>query len=144
MSQTTFSLAPHPPFRLDLTVWALRRRSHNAVDFGMGRPIVGPPLGHDISCPYSSSGSGRQRVIVGPPLGHDISCPYQRFVVRHCSTSDRRPPPPRHQLLQQRLEQLVVRRCLAFQRGDLLVAGAQSFGDDALFRNRRNGYLEAS
>ena len=27
-----FTLAPRPPFRLDLTVWALRRRAHNLVD----------------------------------------------------------------------------------------------------------------
>ena len=27
-----FSIAPDPPFRLDLTVWALRRRAHNAID----------------------------------------------------------------------------------------------------------------
>ena len=27
-----FSVRPIPPFRLDLTVWALRRRSMNAVD----------------------------------------------------------------------------------------------------------------
>jgi len=37
MSQTSFSLAPLPPFRLDLTVWALRRRPHNAVDVWDGR-----------------------------------------------------------------------------------------------------------
>jgi DNA-3-methyladenine glycosylase II len=29
---TTFSLEPAPPFRLDLTVWALRRRPDNRVD----------------------------------------------------------------------------------------------------------------
>jgi DNA-3-methyladenine glycosylase II len=28
----TFTLAARPPFRLDLTVWALRRRAHNLVD----------------------------------------------------------------------------------------------------------------
>jgi DNA-3-methyladenine glycosylase II len=28
----TFTLRPQPPFRLDLTVWALRRRAHNVVD----------------------------------------------------------------------------------------------------------------
>jgi DNA-3-methyladenine glycosylase II len=28
----TFELEPAPPFRLDLTVWALRRRQHNEVD----------------------------------------------------------------------------------------------------------------
>ena len=27
-----FTLQPVPPFRLDLTAWALRRRPHNAVD----------------------------------------------------------------------------------------------------------------
>lgn len=27
-----FSLNPHPPFRLDLTVWALRRQAHNHMD----------------------------------------------------------------------------------------------------------------
>ncbi len=32
MSQPSFSLPPVPPFRLDLTVWALRRRPDNAVD----------------------------------------------------------------------------------------------------------------
>jgi DNA-3-methyladenine glycosylase II len=30
--ELTFTLAPRPPFRLDLTVWALRRRAHNVVD----------------------------------------------------------------------------------------------------------------
>jgi DNA-3-methyladenine glycosylase II len=30
--ELTFSLRPRPPFRLDLTVWALRRRAHNSVD----------------------------------------------------------------------------------------------------------------
>src|SRR6185295_17906823 len=32
MSQKTFTIAACPPFRLDLTVWALRRRPDNAVD----------------------------------------------------------------------------------------------------------------
>jgi DNA-3-methyladenine glycosylase II len=30
--ELTFTLRPRPPFRLDLTVWALRRRVHNVVD----------------------------------------------------------------------------------------------------------------
>lgn len=30
--QVRFEIAPKPPFRLDLTVWALRRRSHNVLD----------------------------------------------------------------------------------------------------------------
>ncbi|HET6601111.1 MAG TPA: hypothetical protein VFG57_04040 [Gaiella sp.] len=32
MSTRSFVLRPAPPFRLDLTVWALRRRTQNAVD----------------------------------------------------------------------------------------------------------------
>ncbi|HWN57139.1 MAG TPA: AlkA N-terminal domain-containing protein [Methylomirabilota bacterium] len=32
MSEITFTLQARPPFRLDLTVWALRRRPHNKVD----------------------------------------------------------------------------------------------------------------
>ncbi len=32
MPELTFTLRPRPPFRLDLTVWALRRRAHNVVD----------------------------------------------------------------------------------------------------------------
>jgi DNA-3-methyladenine glycosylase II len=32
LQKTTFQLKPVPPFRLDLTVWVLRRRAHNLVD----------------------------------------------------------------------------------------------------------------
>lgn len=32
MAQHRFVLQPHPPFRLDLTVWALRRRANNEID----------------------------------------------------------------------------------------------------------------
>ena len=32
MSRSTVHLEPVPPFRLDLTVWTLRRRQENAVD----------------------------------------------------------------------------------------------------------------
>jgi hypothetical protein len=32
MSRSTFHLEPVPPFRLDLTVWTLRRRRDNALD----------------------------------------------------------------------------------------------------------------
>ena len=37
MAQTTFALTPKPPFRLDLTVWALRRRPHNQIDHWDGQ-----------------------------------------------------------------------------------------------------------
>lgn len=36
MYRVLFSLKPNPPFRLDLTVWALRRRAHNAIDLWDG------------------------------------------------------------------------------------------------------------
>lgn len=32
MKQLTFPIIPIPPFRLDLTAWALRRRPQNLVD----------------------------------------------------------------------------------------------------------------
>ena len=32
MSERSFSIKPIPPFRLDLTAWALRRRPENAID----------------------------------------------------------------------------------------------------------------
>jgi DNA-3-methyladenine glycosylase II len=37
VAQRTFSVAPLPPFRLDLTVWALRRRPDNIIDRWDGR-----------------------------------------------------------------------------------------------------------
>ena len=36
MSRIIFSLEPTPPFRLDLTAWAIRRRPGNEVDFWDG------------------------------------------------------------------------------------------------------------
>jgi len=36
-SRAAFSLRPIAPFRLDLTVWALRRRPHNLIDHWNGR-----------------------------------------------------------------------------------------------------------
>lgn len=37
MNAISFTLTPTPPFRLDLTVWALRRRPHNRLDRWDGR-----------------------------------------------------------------------------------------------------------
>jgi DNA-3-methyladenine glycosylase II len=37
MEKIVFQIKPTPPFRLDLTVWALRRRPHNLVDCWDGR-----------------------------------------------------------------------------------------------------------
>ena len=32
MGEVSFRLKPLPPFRLDLTAWAIRRRPHNTID----------------------------------------------------------------------------------------------------------------
>jgi DNA-3-methyladenine glycosylase II len=32
VGEVSFRLKPHPPFRLDLTAWAIRRRPHNTID----------------------------------------------------------------------------------------------------------------
>jgi DNA-3-methyladenine glycosylase II len=48
MSRRTFDLEPVPPFRLDLTVWTLRRRPDNAVDRWDGqayRRVLALPAG---------------------------------------------------------------------------------------------------
>lgn len=48
MARDTFELEPIPPFRLDLTVWTLRRRSHNIVDRWDGtiyRRVLSLPAG---------------------------------------------------------------------------------------------------
>ena len=50
MTVDTFFLTPRPPFRLDLTVWTLRRRPDNAVDRWDGQdyrrvlPLSGGPV----------------------------------------------------------------------------------------------------
>ena len=46
MNQTAFTLRPTPPFRLDLTVWALRRRDRNIIDSWDGeayRRVISAP-----------------------------------------------------------------------------------------------------
>lgn len=45
--QIVFQLQPVPPFRLDLTVWALRRRPHNLVDRWDGQTYRRVLLVHD-------------------------------------------------------------------------------------------------
>lgn len=41
-----FPLEPVPPFRLDLTAWALRRRAHNAIDRWDQQPYAGMAYFH--------------------------------------------------------------------------------------------------
>jgi DNA-3-methyladenine glycosylase II len=55
LEQLTFQLEPAPPFRLDLTVWALRRRAFNAIDrwddttYGRVLVVDGQPLGVEVA-----------------------------------------------------------------------------------------------
>lgn len=67
--QETFALDPLPPFRLDLTVWALRRRANNQIDQWDGdtytRVLVldGQPVKVNVSQPQYSLAHPRLRVV---------------------------------------------------------------------------------
>jgi DNA-3-methyladenine glycosylase II len=54
MTRATFELHPKPPLRLDLTVWALRRRTRNGVDTWDGQYhrtllVHGEPIAIDVA-----------------------------------------------------------------------------------------------
>ena len=78
MARNTFVLTPVPPFRLDLTVWTLRRRSHNLVDRWDGttyRRVLPLPTGPvEVAVnQLSASESPRLRVVVaGQPVGATV------------------------------------------------------------------------
>jgi len=59
--ELSFALHPIPPFRLDLTVWALRRRAHNEIDrwdgHTYGRTIVVDDRAIDIEATAAGSPS---------------------------------------------------------------------------------------
>jgi DNA-3-methyladenine glycosylase II len=70
MSRSTFHLEPVPPFRLDLTVWNLRRRPDNAVDRWDGqayRRVLPLPAGpvEVVVTQVGSPEAPRLRVSVG-------------------------------------------------------------------------------
>ncbi len=58
MIEETFVLDPIPPFRLDVTVWALRRRASNQIDHWDGTTYtrVLPLDGHPVKVTVSQSG----------------------------------------------------------------------------------------
>jgi DNA-3-methyladenine glycosylase II len=74
MARGTFELTPVSPFRLDLTVWTLRRRSHNVVDRWDGttyRRVLPLPTGpvEVAVTQLSANESARLRVVVvGRPV----------------------------------------------------------------------------
>jgi DNA-3-methyladenine glycosylase II len=68
-------LQPRPPFRLDLTVWALRRREQNQIDNWDGRTyrrvLVVSGIAYDLSVTQAGS-EDRARldaVLIGPRMG---------------------------------------------------------------------------
>ena len=59
IDNSPFTLAPLPPFRLDLTVWVLRRRPDNLVDRWDGsvyRRVLSPEVGEPFEIAVSQSG----------------------------------------------------------------------------------------
>ena len=80
--RSTFELKPVSPFRLDLTVWTLRRRSHNIVDRWDGatyRRVLPLPIGPvDVAVTQlSANTSARLRVAVA---GQPVSAAIRRAV----------------------------------------------------------------
>jgi DNA-3-methyladenine glycosylase II len=74
MINFSFQLKPKPPFRLDLTAWALRRRPDNAVDRWDGRTygrvlvINGRPFEIEVTQTGTLDIPGVQIAVTGPQL----------------------------------------------------------------------------
>jgi DNA-3-methyladenine glycosylase II len=73
--ELAFEVRPRPPFRLDLTVWALRRRAQNAIDTWDGRTyrraLVLSGVEHEVSVTQAGS-EARPRLLAllsGPGVG---------------------------------------------------------------------------
>jgi DNA-3-methyladenine glycosylase II len=79
VGEVTFRLKPLPPFRLDLTAWAIRRRPHNTIDhfdgetYGRvviidGKPVaisvrqIAPPKSPEIEVVAIGSGASKKNV----------------------------------------------------------------------------------
>jgi DNA-3-methyladenine glycosylase II len=79
VGEVSFRLRPLPPFRLDLTVWAIRRRPHNTIDHFDGetyrriviiddQPVaisvrqIGPPKSPEIEVVATGPGTSKQNV----------------------------------------------------------------------------------
>ncbi|MGH3022606.1 MAG: DNA-3-methyladenine glycosylase family protein [Gaiellaceae bacterium] len=71
-TRRTFDLRPRPPFRLDLTVWALRRREQNWIDIWDGRSyrrallVDGAPLELAVTQVGRASTPRLEVVLAGP------------------------------------------------------------------------------
>ena len=73
-----FTLKVVPPFRLDLTVWALRRRPENKMDrwdgktFCRGLVLNGKPVEIAVIQIGSMAAPRLQVTVTGVPFGHDV------------------------------------------------------------------------
>jgi DNA-3-methyladenine glycosylase II len=73
-----FTLKVVPPFRLDLTVWALRRRPENKMDrwdgktFCRGLVLNGEPVEIAVIQIGSMAAPRLQVTVTGVPFGHDV------------------------------------------------------------------------
>lgn len=78
MKSLFFSLRPAPPFRLDLTAWALRRRPENAVDVWDGRTyrrvlvVKGKPLLVEVIQTGTAVAPRLRVTIAGPKLDSSL------------------------------------------------------------------------
>jgi DNA-3-methyladenine glycosylase II len=76
--QARFTLKVIPPFRLDLTVWALRRRPENKMDrwdgktFCRGLVLNGKPVQIAVIQIGSMAAPRLQVTVTGVPFGHDV------------------------------------------------------------------------
>ena len=76
--RTSFSLKVVPPFRLDLTVWALRRRPENKMDrwdgktFCRGLVLNGKPVEIAVIQIGSTAAPRLQVTVTGVASGHDL------------------------------------------------------------------------
>jgi DNA-3-methyladenine glycosylase II len=74
MPHSTFELAPLEPFRLDLTVWTLRRRSHNILDRWDGTtyrrvlPLPAGPVEVAVTQPTPVETARLRVAVVGQPV----------------------------------------------------------------------------
>jgi DNA-3-methyladenine glycosylase II len=74
-TQRAFELRPQPPFRLDLTVWTLRRRAQNVIDRWDGRCyrrtllVEGEPLELAVTQLGAASAPRLEAVLSGPRVG---------------------------------------------------------------------------
>ncbi|MEP6757022.1 MAG: DNA-3-methyladenine glycosylase 2 family protein [Chthonomonadales bacterium] len=77
MSPNTFFLEPVAPFRLDLTVWTLRRRPHNLIDRWDGETyrrtliIDGIPIEVEVIQTGPPETPQIRVTVIGSPLRHD-------------------------------------------------------------------------